>query len=154
MRIWHTKLIDVLPREQLVAQWRELSAIAGSIKQKETPNHLLVNFVLDYDYDHFISYAAWIRDEMTHRGYKTMNSVWDKIESLKPEWELIEDINDIYPQKMDRTYFLICFSNLEEKYLCGGISEQDWQRINESFIQYMGVALQNRALIDFSEVRK
>lgn len=30
---------------------------------------------------------------------------------------------------MDKKYFLICLSNLEEKYLCGGISEEDWQRI-------------------------
>lgn len=57
MRIWHTFLIDVLPREQLIAAWRELSAIAGSIQKNGTPNHLLVNFVLDYDYDHFISYT-------------------------------------------------------------------------------------------------
>ena len=35
MRLWHVDLIHVLPREQLVAQWRELSAIAGKIKIKE-----------------------------------------------------------------------------------------------------------------------
>lgn len=31
MRLWHIDLIPVLPREQLVAQWRECSAIAGAI---------------------------------------------------------------------------------------------------------------------------
>ena len=64
MRLWHKSFIDVLPREQLVAQWRELSSIAGAIQKNGTPNHLLVNFVLDYDYDHFISYAYYIRKEM------------------------------------------------------------------------------------------
>ena len=54
MRLWHTSLIPVLPREQLVSQWRELSAIAGAIQKKGTPNHLLVNFVMEYDFDHFI----------------------------------------------------------------------------------------------------
>ena len=49
MRLWHTSLIKVLPREQLIAQWRELSACAGSIQQKGTPNHILVNFIIDYD---------------------------------------------------------------------------------------------------------
>ena len=58
MRLWHKDFIPVLPKGQLVAQWRELSAIAGSIKTKGTPNHILVNFVLIYDYDNFISYAA------------------------------------------------------------------------------------------------
>ena len=57
MRLWHKDLISILPREQLVAQWRELSAIAGAIQKNGTPNHGLVNFVLDYDYDNFISYA-------------------------------------------------------------------------------------------------
>ena len=58
MRVWHTDLIKVLPREQLVAQWRELSSIAGAIQKNGTPNHILVNFVLEYNYDHFISPAA------------------------------------------------------------------------------------------------
>ena len=49
MRLWHTELIKVLPREQLVAQWRELCAIAGAVQKNGTPNHILVNFVLDYD---------------------------------------------------------------------------------------------------------
>ena len=34
MRLWHTSLIKALPREQLVSQWRECSAIAGSIQTK------------------------------------------------------------------------------------------------------------------------
>ena len=46
MRLWHKDLISVLPREQLVAQWRELSAIAGNIQIKNTPNHILVNKVI------------------------------------------------------------------------------------------------------------
>ena len=76
MRLWHTKLIEVLPREQLVAQWRELSAIAGAIQKNGTPNHILVNFVLDYSFEHFVSYAYYVRKEMTKRGYRTMNNVW------------------------------------------------------------------------------
>ena len=60
MRLWHKDLISVLPREQLVAQWRELSAIAGAIQKNGTPNHILVNFVLDYGWNHFISYAYYI----------------------------------------------------------------------------------------------
>ena len=51
MRLWHTKLIKALPNMHLQSQWRELSAIAGAIQKNGTPNHVLVNFVLDYDYD-------------------------------------------------------------------------------------------------------
>ena len=132
MRLWHTKLIEVLPREQLIAQWRELSAIAGAIQKNGTPNHLLVNFVLDYDYNHFISYAYYVRQEMTHRGYRTMDNVWNKIVSLKPDWELLH-LEDVYPEKMNNTYLEICSWNLYEKWTCGGFSDNDMKKIEEIY---------------------
>lgn len=129
MRLWHYDLIKVLPREQLVAQWRELSAIAGNINTKGTPNHILVNKVMDYSLDHFITYASMVRTEMTKRGYRTMDKVWDKIISVKPNGYNIVPLEEIYPQWMNNTYLKICFYNLYEKYLCGGIKEEDWKRI-------------------------
>ena len=128
MRLWHKDLIPVLPKEQLVAQWRELSAIAGSIQKKGTPNHLLVNFVLQYDFDHFISYAAELRKEMTNRGYRTANSVWDKIVNLKPNWTQLSH-DKIYKEKMNQTYLTICYWNLYEKHLCGGIPQEIFNKI-------------------------
>lgn len=130
MRIWHTNLIDVLPREQLVAQWRELSAIAGAIEKNGTPNHILVNFVLDYSYDNFISYAYYIKQEMTKRGYRTMVRVWDKIVALKPDWTLLP-IEEVYKDKMNNEYFKICYYNLYEKILCGGIPKEAGNKIIE-----------------------
>lgn len=132
MRLWHTSLISVLPREQLVAQWREVSAIAGAIQKNGTPNHILVNFILDYDYDHLISYAYYIRQEMTKRGYRTMNSVWDKITSLKPEYTLLP-IDTVYNSKMNNEYLTICYYNLAEKYLCDGITKEDWINIKAEY---------------------
>lgn len=130
MRLWHKDFIRVLPREQLVGAWRELSAIAGAIQKKGTPNHLLVNFVLAYDYDHFISYAYYVRQEMTSRGYRTMDSVWNKIVALKPDYTLLP-LNELYERKMDKMYANICYFNLLEKWYCGGISDEDWYKIEE-----------------------
>ena len=118
MRLWHTKLIPVLPREQLVAAWRELSAIAGKIQLNGNPNHVLVNFIMDYDFDHFISYAYYIRQEMTARKYRTMNSVWEKIVSLKPDWTLLP-LEEVYKDRMSDFYLTVCYYNLAEKYVCG-----------------------------------
>lgn len=118
MRLWHTSLISVLPREHLVAQWRECSAIAGKIQLNGTPNHVLVNFVMNYDFDHFISYAYYIRQEMSARKYRTMNSVWEKIVSLKPDWKLLP-IEEVYKNKMSDFYLTVCYYNLYEKYDCG-----------------------------------
>ena len=101
MRLWHKNMIYVLPREQLVAQWRELSAIASNIKTKGTPNHILVNKVMNYPMNHFITYAAAIRAEMTRRGYRTMNSVWDKITSVVDSDFQILPISEIYKEWMN-----------------------------------------------------
>ena len=128
MRLWDKNLIKVLPREQLVAQWRELSAIAGAIQKNGTPNHILVNFVLDYDFDHFITYAQLVRDEMTQRSYRTMQSVMDKIISLKPDYIPVA-FEQLYADKMTIDYLQICYWNLYEKFVCGGISDNEWDQI-------------------------
>ena len=132
MRIWHTSLINVLPRPQLVASWRELSSIAGAIQKNGTPNHVLVNFVLSYDYDDFINYAKYVREEMTRRGYRTMNSVWEKIVELKPDWSE-KPIEEVYKEKMNNEYLTICYWNLREKFRCGGISVEDFMKIEEVY---------------------
>ena len=124
IRLWHTKLISALPREQLVAQWRELSALAGKIQLNGTPNHVLVNLIMDYDFDHFISYAYYIRQEMNARKYRTMNSVWDKIVSLKSDWTLLP-LEEVYKNKMSDFYLTVCYYTLYEKYDCGMFNNFD-----------------------------
>lgn len=121
-----------MPREQLIGSWRELSAIAGSIQLKGTPNHILVNKVLNYDFNHLISYAALIRAQMTYCDYKTMDKVWNKIESLKPNWSML-DFNKIFDGWHNDRYLRQCYYNLEEKYDCGGISEEDYKRILQRY---------------------
>ena len=135
MRIWHKDLIKVLPREQLVAQWRELSAIAGNLNTKGTPNHILVNKVLGYPRDHFISYALYVRQEMTRRGYRTMESVWEKILSTKDgAFELVR-YEELFPNWHNYRYLTQCYYNLEEKYDCGGINEEQFNKIRERFLE-------------------
>jgi len=119
-----------LPREQLVGEWRELSLIASNILKKGSPNHILCNFIMDYDFDHFISYAYYIREEMTRRGYRTMESVWEKIIALKPNY-IILPLEKVFFNKMNDIYLNICYYNLYEKYLCGGIDYEDWREIDE-----------------------
>lgn len=137
MRLWHTSFIPVLPRPQLVAAWRELSSIAGAIQKNGTPNHILVNFVLNYDYDDFINYAKYVREEMTRRGYRTMNNVWEKIVSLKPDYWEKKPIEEVYKEKMNNEYLTICYWNLREKFRCGGVNAEDFMRIEEVYKQKM-----------------
>ena len=137
MRIWHWKLISALPREQLVAQWRELSAIAGNLSAKGTPNHILVNKVLDYPREHFISYALYVRQEMTRRGYRTMESVWNKIyctrESDYGEMEIVP-LEDLFPGWHNDRYLEQCYFNLEEKYDCGGVAQEWFEKVQNVYL--------------------
>lgn len=131
MRLWHKSLIVVLPREQLIAQWRECSAIAGNILTKGNPNHLLVNKIMDFPLQHFISYSYYVREEMTKRDYRTMDKVWNKICSVTLELDkIILPIKEIFPQWHNDTYWEICYYNLKEKWLCRGIKEEDWNKID------------------------
>ena len=129
MRLWHKDLINVLPREQLVAQWRECSAIAGAIQKGGTPNHILVNYVVD-NLNSFVAYSYMVRQEMTKRGYRTMENVWTKIVSIVNTnvWKDLT-LKEIFEKEHNGRYFLQCYYNLQEKYDRGGISEADWQRI-------------------------
>lgn len=128
IRLWHKDLIPVLPREQLVAQWRECSAIAGAILKNGTPNHILVNKVLDYSLNQFIQYSQMVRDEMTRRGYRTMDSVMKKIDSLtNGHAEYLPE--HLYEYWHTDRYFKQCYYNLQEKYDCGGVSPADWEKI-------------------------
>lgn len=143
MRMWHKDLITVLPREQLVAQWRELSSIAGNINTKGTPNHILINPVMEYPLSYFITYAAAVRAEMSRRGYRTMDKVWDKICSVCPNYEILP-IDEIYKGWMDKDYMEICYYNLFEKFLRGGITEKDWSSIKSAYAIYLSNDFMNR----------
>ena len=132
IRIWHKDLITALPREQLVAQWRELSAIAGNLNTKGTPNHILVNKVVKYPFNHFISYAHYVRAEMTRRGYRTMDSVWTKICSITEDYNILP-IEELFPEWHNDRYLAQCYYNLEEKYDCGGVAEVWFRKIAEIY---------------------
>ena len=138
MRLWHKDLIDVLPRQQLLAQWRECCAIASNIATKGTPNHILVNKITDYSQIHFICYVSIVMDEMRKRGFKINEKSYlilsKNIAKGKVYFPvlhndlsfLICDISDIYSDWMNERYLKQSFYNLQEKYDCGGITEEEW----------------------------
>ena len=133
MRLWHRELISVLPREQLVAQWRECSAIAGAIQKNGTPNHILVNYVIK-DLNSFVAYSAAVRAEITRRGYRTMDKVWEKIAAVAadPFWKTLS-FDDIFSDYHTDNYLRQCWYNLEEKYDRDGITQDDWLKISKKF---------------------
>lgn len=129
MRLWHKDLIDVLPRQQLLAQWRELC----SIYAKED-RHLLINFVYDYAPSHFYTYSLLVIDEMQNRGYKISSSAYNKFEYYFKDKKVRRlKTSQCFKQKMNQKYFLQCYYNLEEKFDCHGITQNDWNKIFERY---------------------
>ena len=133
MRCWHKDLIPVLPRQQLLGQWRECCLIAKNIAEKGTPNHLLVNKVMKYPIEHFYRYAFNVFEEMERRNYKVdeakfskwFNAIWYKNVIIKNDELFMRWHND--------RYLAQCYYNLQEKYDCGGISEEEWQKIEDFY---------------------
>ena len=131
MRLWHKNLIYSLPRQQLLGQWRECCLIAKSISKNGTPNHILVNKIMDYPIEHFYTYATQICSAMISKGYKCDFGrflKWIPEENRKeiPLFELFSDWHD-------KRYLTQCYYNLQEKYDCGGISEEEWKEISRVY---------------------
>ena len=129
MRLWHYKLIPVLPRQQLLGQWRECCLIAKEISEKGTPNHILVNPIIDYPVEEFLAYTNLISDEMINRGYKAdimnfRNKLCEPVLSWSTHMK-----DDLFPGWHTDEYLKQCYYNLEEKYDRGGISDEEWTPI-------------------------
>lgn len=130
MRLWHKDLIPYLPRQQLLSQYRECCCIAKSISEKDTPNHILVNKIMYYPIEHFYVYTFMVADEMKKRGYKCN---WDKFHKwLQKDFNCVI-INSLFKFWHNQRYLIQCYYNLQEKYDCGGITDDEWQRIEDKF---------------------
>lgn len=124
MRLWSKQIINYLPKKQLLSQWREIIAIIGLIKKYGFPNHILVNIIMDYPLNHLASYAKLVIDEMESRGYKINNSKIQYVYEFCGKPNVL--FQDIYYNWHDNLYLKICIYNLYEKYLRGGISDEEW----------------------------
>lgn len=127
MRLWHIDLLEVLPRQQLLSQWRECCCIARNISVNGTPNHLLVNKILDYDLSDFYSYSILVSNEMLRRGYKVDRSKFEKY------CKCDRFISRPFEGWHNDRYFLQCFYDLQEKYDCGGMTELEWCKIEVKY---------------------
>ena len=134
MRIWHKDLLSVLPRQQLLGQWRECCLIAKNIVEKGTPNHILVNRVMDYPIEHFLRYGELIYFEMHKRGFNSSLGKFVPYLQEKPcDFETVISYESIFDGWHNTRYLRQCLYNLQEKYDCGGISQEEWDKIKEKF---------------------
>ena len=129
MRLWHKDLIPVLPRQQLLGQWRDLCLIAKNISRKGTPGHMLVNQVMDYPLGHLAAYADLVADEMRHRSYRVDFTKFDKYLSEIDINGYPKTTADLFWAWHDDRYLKQCYYNLQEKADVGAIPPPEYWRI-------------------------
>jgi len=127
MRLWHKDLIPYLPSHQLLGQWRECCLIAKNVAEKGTPNHVLVNKVMDFGDVEFNNYAYRVFQEMFDRGYRAdpMRFFRHRKNGIVELWE----DDDLFTGWHNDRYLAQCLANLQEKYDCGAVQEEDWKKI-------------------------
>lgn len=135
MRLWHKDMIDVLPKKQLIAQWRECCAIISNIEKKGTPNHILVNPIMHYTKSHFFAYCCLVCDELYKRGYNISEKSKQKVLSYVTDEEKqlssrIEKDDDLFKGWFTDRYLVQCYYNLQEKYDRGMITEEEWSKVH------------------------
>lgn len=137
MRLWHKDLIHVLPKQQLISQWRECMAIAKKIKTYGSTRHGLVEKVMDYPISHFYYYTDLVVLELIDRGYNVSPVALKKFEDIMgsiayKHYDDIVDDRDMFNKWHDARYLAQCYYNLQEKYDCGLITEYEWKIIEKT----------------------
>lgn len=116
MRLWHEKIIHLLPRNQLLGQHRECCALRGNGWKKK---HKTVDYVFLYSPYNLFRYHLLIMDEMERRGYKVSREWMDKNyrgKQAENYYSLEEtNINSPIYKEHDNEYLEECIENLKQK---------------------------------------
>lgn len=144
MRLWHYKLIDVLPTQYILGQWREVLAISGTIKLNGKLNHATVNRANDYSIEHLIVYADLVIKSFSKREFTIGTNALQK---LKDDIGYSEDVkynidNDtgiitlengeiLFENFHNDRYLTQNVIMFQEKYDVDMISKEDWLKMLE-----------------------
>lgn len=133
MRTWHYKILGFLPDNQLRGQWRECSLIAYGIKKNGTPNHLLVNRIMDYEIDDFLTYCLMVSREMERRDFRITDESRNRIAALGTYRYVAQPFAGWH----NYNYLRVCMANLYEKHKFGvgksRITDEEWSRLCEGY---------------------
>ena len=129
MRCWNYLMIPYLPDNQLRGQWKECALIAYGIEKYGTPNHLLVNKVMEYPIDDFLSYCSMVRKEMYYRGFRTTRQSEERLELLGNYKYVDSPFKDWH----NKEYLRSNMANLWEKHFMGvgksRITDIEWENL-------------------------
>lgn len=138
MRMFHYKMLEYLPSAQLRGQWRECGLIAQGIQENGTPNHLLVNKVMEYPIDEFLSYCCLVYAEMKRRDFRILAASHERFQRFGAyRW-----VENPFEGWHNEEYLRICLANLFEKHKYGvgnsRITDEEWKRLCEGYEKIAG----------------
>lgn len=109
MRLWSYEILEFLPKSQLIAQWRECNLLVKDDNEGRKTNHILINYVWEYDISHLYCYMDLVKAEMHKRGLLTPTD-------RRTKTYFLVDKKNLFCKHHDNKYLVQCFYNLQEKY--------------------------------------
>lgn len=129
MKLWHTDMIKILPRLQLLESHRELCALRGKAWGRK---HSMINYIFHHSWEYLYHYHKLVMTEMKARGYKP-NPIWNdfyyrgkRLPPIDPEWVTRTHRQSTYPEH-NRAYKIQCTKNL-----MGKLKSADPKKYNET----------------------
>lgn len=131
MRLWVSEMIknDTLPVNQLKSQWRELVAIKRKIDKCGTPQHGLVNAILDYNIIDFKNYTRLVYDKMSDRGFNVDVKLLNEITMWKCDLFNNNRNPCDYIDWLSGRWLETSIYNLQEKAIVGIVPYDEWIKI-------------------------
>lgn len=135
MRLWYSEMFSngSIPSAQLCSQWRELIAIKRKICLCGTPEHRLVNSVLDYNIIDFKNYTRLIYDEMCNRDYKVNINLLNEITMWKCDLFNNERQPCGYDDWLEGRWLETSIYNLQEKAIVGIVPYDEWVKLYDVY---------------------
>jgi len=133
-------MIPVLPKPQLLAQWREAQLIINGELEDKPVHHILIDYIYSCPKKDLAIYTYIVLQEMRNRNWKIGNETFDRFESYyKSVGFEAYDLSGISENNFSSTflkyqnnrYFMQCFYNLQEKYDRGqeGFYAEDYNNL-------------------------
>lgn len=128
MRFWHVDLLEFLPRQQLVNQWREVCQVAKNMALNGTTGNVLTERVMDYPPEHLQAYAEAVMNEMERQDFRCNPREFTKWQQVPESIELPEEV---FPEWFTRRYLLQNLYELQELFDCKAFSAEEWMELDE-----------------------
>jgi hypothetical protein len=81
---------------------------------------------------HFYTYGLYVFIETEHRDYKCNLRKFDQ---YFKGGKIVKTFDELFDGWHNERYLDQCFYNLQEKFDCGGITEEEWEKVSKKYYE-------------------